>query len=107
VYSVYFPIIWIKRDIFQNAGRSADSVRTDKIYDGDTVGAVVNGRFEKIRLLGIDALKWNRNPGAGNPGTVPGPFKSFDFQGLLEYDLEQRDKYGRILAYIGHRTERC
>jgi micrococcal nuclease len=85
----------------QNAGRSADSVRTDKIYDGDTVGAVVNGRFEKIRLLGIDAPEMEQKPWGRKSRDCTGALlKASTSRVSLEYDLEQRDKYGRILAYI-------
>ena len=85
----------------QNAGRSADSVRTDKIYDGDTVGAVVNGSFEKIRLLGIDAPEMEQRPWGRKSRDCTGALlKASTSRVSLEYDLEQRDKYGRILAYI-------
>jgi micrococcal nuclease len=79
--------------------------------DGDTVVARLGtGRIEKIRLLGVDT------PEVVDPrkpvqcfGHAASAFTKAHLTGrhvLLELDAEQRDKYGRLLAYIildGHR----
>ena len=79
--------------------------------DGDTVVArFANGHVEKIRLLGVDT------PEVVDPrkpvqcyGHAASAFTKSHLTGrhvLLELDAEQRDKYGRLLAYVivdGHR----
>ncbi len=82
-----------------------------RVVDGDTVIArLENGTVEKIRLLGADT------PEVVDPrkpvqcfGHDASEFTMSQLTGkrvLLELDAEQRDKYGRLLAYVildGHR----
>ncbi len=82
-----------------------------RVVDGDTVIArFANGTSEKIRLLGVDT------PEVVDPrkpvqcfGHAASSFTKSQLTGkrvMLELDAEQRDKYGRLLAYIilnGHR----
>jgi micrococcal nuclease len=78
-----------------------DTVRSKKIYDGDTIGAVVDGRFEKIRLLGIDAPEMDQRPwGKKSRECLRALISAADSRIYIEYDIQRRDKYGRILAYI-------
>jgi micrococcal nuclease len=81
------------------------------VVDGDTVIArLASGRVEKVRLLGVDT------PEVVDPrkpvqcfGPVASAFTKSQLTGRrvsLELDAEQRDKYGRLLAYVildGHR----
>jgi len=81
------------------------------VVDGDTVIARLRGgAVEKIRLLGVDT------PEVVDPrkpvqcfGHVASDFTKSQLTGKrvsLELDAEQRDKYGRLLAYVildGHR----
>lgn len=68
-------------------------------HDGDTITVSINGKKEKVRLLGVDTAEM----GQGTWGK-----KAKDFtQGLtkgktakLETDIQERDKYGRLLAYV-------
>ena len=77
------------------------TVLVEKIYDGDTISAFVNGRFEKIRLIGIDAPEMDQRPWGKKARECLRSFISAtDSRISLEYDIERRDKYGRILAYI-------
>ena len=77
------------------------TLRVEKIYDGDTIGAVVDGSFEKIRLLGIDAPEMDQRPWGGKAREcLRSLISAADSRISLEYDIERRDKYGRILAYI-------
>ncbi len=77
------------------------TLHVEKIYDGDTIGAVVDGRFEKIRLLGIDAPEMDQRPWGGKTREcLRSLISAADSRIFLEYDIERRDKYGRILAYI-------
>jgi micrococcal nuclease len=82
-----------------------------RVVDGDTVIARLRGgSVEKIRLLGADT------PEVVDPrkpvqcfGHAASEFTKSQLTGKrvsLELDAEQRDKYGRLLAYIilnGHR----
>ncbi|PKL52163.1 MAG: nuclease [Nitrospira bacterium HGW-Nitrospira-1] len=77
------------------------TVRVKKIYDGDTIGAVVAGRFEKIRLIGIDAPETGQRLwGKKAKKCIGSLMANAALRISLEYDMELRDKYGRILAYI-------
>lgn len=81
--------------------RVGKTLRVEKIYDGDTIGAVVAGRFEKIRLLGIDAPEMDQRPwGKKARECLRSLISVAGSEISLEYDIDRRDKYGRILAYI-------
>ena len=75
-----------------------------RVVDGDTVHVALAGRDETVRYIGIDtpesvkpdtpvqcfaeaASAANRRLVAGQPVRV-------------SYDVEQRDRYGRLLAYV-------
>lgn len=75
-----------------------------RVVDGDTIVVEIEGKQEKIRLIGVDT-----------PETVH-PSKPVQYFGKeaseftrsmverqkvkLEYDWQKRDKYGRLLAYV-------
>jgi micrococcal nuclease len=78
----------------------------DAEVDGDTIRvALADGTKEKIRLIGIDTPE-TKKPGA--PIGCFGPEASHFTAALipvgtpiaLELDVEPRDKYGRLLAYV-------
>ena len=80
---------------------AGNAVQVKKIYDGDTIGVVLDGRFEKIRLIGIDAPELDQRPwGRKAKEYLESLLAVANSRISLEYDIEQRDKYGRILAYI-------
>ena len=75
-----------------------------KVTDGDTIVLRINGRKERVRLIGVDT-----------PETVH-PTKQVEYFGKeasnfsrkmvegkmvhLEYDWQRKDRYGRLLAYV-------
>ncbi|HUW02987.1 MAG TPA: thermonuclease family protein [Acidimicrobiales bacterium] len=76
-----------------------------RIVDGDTIIADLDGRDERIRLIGIDT------PESVIPDTPPecfGPEASDHLESLIppgtdiliERDAEARDKFDRLLGYI-------
>lgn len=77
-----------------------------RVVDGDTVDVVVaGGHRERVRLIGIDT------PESVVPGVDPECFGPEASQRLgqllptgmvvrLERDVEARDPYGRLLAYV-------
>jgi len=85
------------------SGQSLEA-RVTRVYDGDTVEALVSGRREKIRYIGIDTpemddprpavLEMAREAARANRELVGGRIVR------LELDIEQRDRFGRLLAYV-------
>ena len=82
----------------------AESTTVTRVVDGDTIEVRLDGRIEKIRLIGIDT------PESVKPGTpVECYAKAASAQTdrllegrrvRLEFDAERRDRYGRLLAYV-------
>lgn len=75
-----------------------------RVVDGDTIVVDIEGKLEKVRLIGVDT-----------PETVH-PSKPVEYFGKeasdftkrmverknvrLEYDWQKRDKYSRVLGYV-------
>jgi micrococcal nuclease len=88
-----------------SAGRSDSAVEVVRVVDGDTIVAHLPGGDERVRLIGIDTPETvdprkpvqcfgreasDRTKHLLPPGTVI----------RLERDVEARDRYGRLLAYV-------
>jgi micrococcal nuclease len=72
-----------------------------EVYDGDTLGVIINNKREKVRLTGIDAPETGQPPwGAKAKQYLQTLVGEAGRQVKLESDVEQRDQYGRILAYL-------
>ncbi len=77
----------------------------ERVTDGDTVVVRIAGRRETVRLLGIDTPE---TVAARRPVGCFGPQASARTAALLppgtrvrlERDVEPRDAYGRLLAYL-------
>lgn len=84
--------------IFSSVVFSQEKAKVLKVYDGDTIKIILNKKIEKIRLIGIDCPERDEK----------GYWQALNFTKrltlhkkiILEYDLEKRDKYGRLLAYV-------
>ena len=100
--SCIFLLYGVKGTSSSNVGKGVGNVvQVKKIYDGDTIGAVLDGRFEKIRLIGIDAPEMDQRPwGRKAKECLESLLAAVNSRISLEYDIERRDKYGRILGYI-------
>jgi micrococcal nuclease len=82
----------------------AVAARVDRVVDGDTFIAVLAGRRERIRVIGVDT------PETVDPNRPVQPYgkeaSNFAKQMLsgrtvrLVGDVEPRDKFGRLLAYV-------
>jgi micrococcal nuclease len=71
------------------------------VSDGDTVSIMIKRKEEKVRLIGIDAPEIGQKPwGEEAKKYLETLLISSDWKVRLEYDVEKRDKYGRILAYL-------
>lgn len=84
-----------------------NTVRTIVSYviDGDTIVAPVNGQKERLRLIGIDAPEYyHKDPSQNTPEAIQ--VTQFVKEKLesqevyLEFDVRERDDYGRLLAYV-------
>jgi micrococcal nuclease len=88
----------------QPGGDSSSGASVTRVVDGDTIEVRLDGRLEKVRLIGVDT------PESVKPGTPVECFAkaaSAETQRLvdgrrvtLRYDAERRDRYGRLLAYV-------
>ncbi|MGB8859132.1 MAG: thermonuclease family protein [Ilumatobacteraceae bacterium] len=79
------------------------------VTDGDTIGVEVDGVEERVRLIGIDTPETKK---PDTPVQCFGPEATAFTKSLLpegthlhlERDVEARDAYGRLLAYV-YRTD--
>jgi len=74
------------------------------VVDGDTIHVRVEGRVEKVRYIGVNAPEVHHPTKGEEPG---GREASAVNRGLvegkrvrLELDVQHRDRYGRLLAYV-------
>lgn len=79
----------------------------ESVVDGDTIDVIVDGREERVRLTGIDTPEEARRD-TGAPAECFGDEATAFTESLLpvgtpvrlERDVEGRDDYGRLLAYV-------
>lgn len=95
--------------ICQQAGKNKTNLYEAvvlRVVDGDTIIVALNNREERIRMIGVDApesVSLNEEE-----NTVWGQAASEYTKSVLEpgtniwltFDIEERDQYGRMLAYI-------
>jgi micrococcal nuclease len=87
------------------APESAGSARLVRVVDGDTLIAAFGTAEERIRLIGIDTPETKK---PDTPVECFGTEASAHLHELLpegaalrlERDIEERDRYGRMLAYV-------
>lgn len=88
----------------QQKPQEANTYTVVRVVDGDTFSVMMNGKAEKVRLIGVDT------PESVKPNT---PVQAFAKEASiytksliegknvkLELDVSERDNYGRILAYV-------
>lgn len=78
--------------------------RVTRVIDGDTIEIDLHGRRERVRYIGIDTPEtvhpsrgvepYGLAASAANRRLVEGR------EVRLEFDVEKRDRYGRLLAYV-------
>jgi len=91
------------------AGRTAD-VTVERVVDGDTVVVRLPRGQERVRLVGIDTPETvdPRKPVQCFGKEASNRTKALLPKGTairLERDVEARDKYGRLLAYVFRRQD--
>jgi micrococcal nuclease len=73
--------------------------------DGDTIIVSINGKDERVRLIGVDTPE-SVHPDAERNieyGKIASDYSKKRLEGKsvgLEFDVQERDKYGRLLAYV-------
>ncbi|NSW84098.1 MAG: thermonuclease family protein [Syntrophothermus sp.] len=82
------------------------SATVTSVADGDTLHVKINGREEKVRLIGVNTpeiahpdLGIKEQP-YGKEAAAYTQKRLTGKQVYLELDVGERDKYGRILAYV-------
>ena len=76
-----------------------------RVIDGDTIASRLGGRAERVRYIGIDTPETVKpdtpvqcyGAAARRPST---PGSSRGRRVTLVLDVEARDRYGRLLAYV-------
>ena len=74
------------------------------VDDGDTVDVRMGDRIERVRYIGIDAPEVPHDGHGGTPGGLSAAEINRTLVAnrrvTLELDVERRDRYGRLLAYV-------
>ena len=76
-----------------------------KVVDGDTIKIKYNNKIERLRFIGIDTPESVSPDKSKNceEGKIASNFTKNYLEGKviqIELDVQQRDKYGRLLAYV-------
>lgn len=74
--------------------------RVVRIVDGDSIECVLQGKRERLRLLGIDAPELRQEPFGRRARTFLQEVMPLRASVQLEMDVRERDRYGRLLAYV-------
>ncbi len=101
-------LIWCGRLFMQEQMPKTDYVNAEIVYviDGDTVIVRMDGREEKIRMIGIDAPESVSAEEEENSvyGEIASEYTKENLkEGMkvyITFDKERKDPYERILAYI-------
>jgi micrococcal nuclease len=91
--------------IATSASSLAPNATLVRVVDGDTIDVDIHGTNERVRLIGIDTPETVK---PNTPVQCFGPEASSHTKSLLpkgtvlhlERDVEPRDKYQRVLAYV-------
>lgn len=82
-----------------------ESYVVTRVVDGDTVILNIGGQEERVRLIGIDTPESVHPDQEKNVeyGKIASDFTRSSLEGKkvkMELDVQERDQYGRILAYL-------
>lgn len=81
------------------SGAGATTARVLRLTDGDTFRALVDGRSQPVRIIGIDTPERGDEPCASLATASLGR-RIMGRRVRLVWDAERRDRYDRLLAYV-------
>jgi micrococcal nuclease len=86
------------------AGRPLLKATVTRVVDGDTIYVSIAGKDEPVRFIGVDTPE-TAHPTVGEEpyGEEASAYTKRNLTGRkvwLEFDVQERDKYGRLLAYV-------
>jgi micrococcal nuclease len=94
IFLLLFPALLFSQDFYL----------CTRVVDGDTIIVSIDGRKERVRLIGVDTPETKHpNKPVEYFGREASAFTKHMVEGKkvnLEYDWQKRDKYGRLLAYV-------
>jgi micrococcal nuclease len=92
---------------FPTANASQQKFRVTEVHDGDTISirtrsfAGIPLKTERVRLIGIDTPELKQEPwGRRTKKHLKKLISESDWVVSIEFDIEQRDKHGRLLSYV-------
>jgi micrococcal nuclease len=104
IVSIIFLITFITSPLYAFSG---PSYVVTSVQDGDTVSIKVESfagfplKIERVRLIGIDAPELGQEPwGRKAKRHLKKLISESGWVVNVEFDVEQRDKYGRLLGYL-------
>lgn len=85
--------------------QSEDTYLVTRVVDGDTIIVNMYGVEERVRLIGVDTPESVHPDEDRNVkyGDIASDFTKEKLEGkkvTFEYDVQEKDRYGRILAYV-------
>ena len=100
--------IELKKENLKNVEKESSNKKlylVKRVVDGDTFVVNFDGTDEKVRLIGVDTPESVHKDKSKNTkeGKIASNYTTEKIQNKqveLEFDVQQRDKYGRILAYV-------
>jgi micrococcal nuclease len=107
IFLLIFPLLFIAPAVHALPGNSY--IVTD-VHDGDTISIKVESfagfplRIDRLRLIGIDAPELKQETwGRKAKRHLKQLISESSWVVNVEFDIEQRDKYGRLLGYLWSR----
>ena len=92
---------FIGKQYAEESNRGGSGIEIIRAIDGDSAVVSVDGHSDEARLIGIDAPEMGQFPWGLK---AKRHFEDLIFRSSgkpsIEYDVERRDRYGRLLAYI-------
>lgn len=101
VTALLFLFGTFERIIAEEKNSGGNVAKAWRVDDGDTITVLLGNRHsERIRLIGIDApemgqKRWGERAKRHLAGMLASSRNIY-----IEYDVERKDKYGRLLAYV-------
>ena len=95
----------ITRTVLIKSDYNVKTYKVVRVVDGDTIKVLFNGKEESLRLIGIDTPESvHPNTDKNSPeGIMASNYTKSQLEGkqvVLEFDVQERDQYGRLLAYV-------